>query len=317
MSAREVILLGTSSQVPTRARGHNALFLRWDDLGILFDPGEGTQRQMLIAGIAATQITHIAITHFHGDHCLGLAAILQRISLDRVPHPVQILYPESGQVFFERLRYSAIYREASTLAPRPIPDSIRGLQEVWSREDLQLFAAPLDHRVPCVGYRLQERDGRRMRPDLLRQAGVEGPQVRALMDQGSLMLDGRRVQLEEVSEPRHGQAFALVMDTRPCAGAQRLAQGADLLVCESTFQSSEAQEAHDYQHMTAAQAATLARDAGAHSLVLTHFSQRYTSLDGFVAEATPIFENVIVGPDFTRVPVPPRPSHHGKPAPSS
>jgi ribonuclease Z len=316
MSAREVILLGTSSQVPTRARGHNALFLRWDDLGILFDPGEGTQRQMLIAGIAATQITHIAITHFHGDHCLGLAAILQRISLDRVPHPVQILYPESGQVFFERLRYSAIYREASTLAPRPIPDSISGLQEVWSREDLQLFAAPLDHRVPCVGYRLQERDGRRMRPDLLRQAGVEGPLVRALMDQGSLMLDGRRVQLEEVSEPRHGQAFALVMDTRPCAGAQQLAQGADLLVCESTFQSSEAQEAHDYQHMTAAQAATLARDAAAHSLVLTHFSQRYTSLDGFVAEATPIFENVIVGPDFTRVPVPPRPSPHGKPVPS-
>lgn len=309
MSAREVVLLGTSSQVPTRARGHNALFLRWDDLGILFDPGEGTQRQMLIAGIAATQITHIAITHFHGDHCLGLAAILQRISLDRVPHPVEIVYPASGQVFFDRLRYAAIYREASTLVLRPLSPSGDGLQEVWSRDDVQLLAAPLDHRVECFGYRLQERDSRRMRPDRLREAGVFGPQVRELIDQGSLEVSGRTVRLEEVSEPRRGQAFALVMDTRPCPGAERLAERADLLVCESTFQNSEAQEAHDYQHMTAAQAATLARDAGAHTLVLTHFSQRYTTLDGFIAEATPIFGNVIVGPDFTRVPVPPRPPH--------
>ena len=91
MSAREVIFLGTASQVPTRHRNHNALFLRWDELGILFDPGEGTQRQLLIAGVAATQITHICITHFHGDHCLGLAALVQRLSLDRVPHPIHCL----------------------------------------------------------------------------------------------------------------------------------------------------------------------------------------------------------------------------------
>lgn len=316
MPARELILLGTSSQVPTRARGHNAMFLRWDDLGILFDPGEGTQRQMLIAGIAATQITHIAITHFHGDHCLGLGAILQRISLDRVPHAVQILYPESGQVFIERLRYASIYHECSTLALRPITPSGDALQEVWSNEEVQLLAAPLDHRVDCFGYRLQERDGRRMRPDLLRERGVVGPQVRELIDRGQIEVAGQTVRLQDVSEPRRGQVFALVMDTRPCPGAGRLAEAADLLVCESTFQSSEAQEAHDYQHMTAAQAATLARDAGANTLVLTHFSQRYTTLDGFIAEATPIFPSTIVGPDFTRVPVPPRHPHDAAPATS-
>jgi len=312
MSAREVILLGTSSQVPTRARGHNALFLRWDDLGILFDPGEGTQRQMLLAGIAATQITHIAITHFHGDHCLGLAAMLQRISLDRVPHPVHVLFPASGQVFFERLRYAAIYREQANIVPCPLryPDTPGSqgspLQEAWSRDDVQLFIAPLDHRVECFGYRLQEREGRRMRPDLLREAGVFGPHVRELIDHGAIEVGGRTVRLEQVSEPRRGQAFSLVMDTRPCPGALQLAQGADLLVCESTFLSSEAEEAHDYQHMTAAQAATLARDAAARTLLLTHFSQRYTSLDGFIAEAGAIFPDVVVGPDFTRVPVPAR-----------
>lgn len=320
MSARELILLGTASQVPTRARSHNSLFLRWDDLGILFDPGEGTQRQMLIAGIAATQITHIAITHFHGDHCLGLAAMLQRISLDRVPHPVQVIYPKSGEVFFQRLRYSAIYREQATIIPRPISPPTDGvsLQPVSGHAhdehaghdhghgDMTLWAGPLDHRVECFGYRLQERDGRRMRPDLLAAAGVVGPQVRDLIDHGEITVGGRTVRIEEVSEPRPGQVFALVMDTRPCPGAATLAQGADLLVCESTFLQSEAAEAHDYQHMTAAQAATLARDAGARSLVLTHFSQRYPSLDGFVAEAGAIFPQVVVGADFARVPVPPR-----------
>ena len=118
MSACEITFLGTASQVPTRHRNHNGLFIRWDTLGILVDPGEGTQRQLLLAGIAATQITHILITHFHGDHCLGLAALSQRISLDKVPHPVEVIYPASGQVFFERLRYASIYKEQAQFVPQ-------------------------------------------------------------------------------------------------------------------------------------------------------------------------------------------------------
>ena len=309
MSAREVIFLGTASQVPTRHRNHNALYLRWDNLGILFDPGEGTQRQLLIAGVAATQITHIFITHFHGDHCLGLAALCQRLSLDRVPHPVEIIYPESGQVFFERLRYSSIYHEQATLVPRPIrrdPTDPAAAVLVAEREGVRITARPLDHRVECFGYRLQEADGRRMLPERLKAAGVQGPAIKELMQRGQLTLDGRTVTLDEVSEPRPGQSFALVMDTRPCPGAQALAQDADLLVCESTFTSEHATEAYDYCHMTAAQAATLARDAGARTLALTHFSQRYTRLDDFVTEAGAIHPDVVVAQDFTRVPVPAR-----------
>ncbi len=309
MSAREVIFLGTASQVPTRHRNHNALFLRWDNLGILFDPGEGTQRQLLIAGVAATQITHICITHFHGDHCLGLAALVQRLSLDRVPHPVEIIYPESGQVFFERLRYAAIYHEQATLVPRPIrrdPSQPDAPIIVAERDSVRLLARPLDHRVECFGYRLQEADGRRMLPDRLKTLGVQGPAIKELLHTGKLTVDGRTINLDEVSEPRPGQSFALVMDTRPCPGAQALAQGVDLLVCESTFTSEHATEAHDYCHMTAAQAATLARDGGVRTLALTHFSQRYTRLDNFVTEAGAIHSDVVVAQDFTRVPVPAR-----------
>lgn len=309
MSAREAIFLGTASQVPTRHRNHHALFLRWDNLGVLFDPGEGTQRQLLIAGVAATQITHICITHFHGDHCLGLAALVQRLSLDRVPHPVEIIYPESGQVFFERLRYAAIYHEQATLLPRPIRRNAadpEGELLVAESGSVRIVARPLDHRVDCFGYRLQEADGRRMLPAQLAAHGVQGPAIKELMQHGQLKIGDRTVHLAEVSEPRPGQSFALVMDTRPCPGAQALAQGADLLVCESTFTSEHADEAHEYRHMTAAQAATLAQKAGARTLALTHFSQRYTRLDGFVAEASAIHPDVVVAQDFTIVKVPAR-----------
>src|ERR1041384_1926766 len=103
MSHRRFYALGTASQVPTRHRNHNGYLLRWDDEGFLFDPGEGTQRQMAFAGAAASDITRICVTHFHGDHCLGVPGIVQRLNLDRVPHTVTAHYPASGTEFFARL----------------------------------------------------------------------------------------------------------------------------------------------------------------------------------------------------------------------
>src|SRR5687768_3103478 len=97
MTSRRFIALGTASQVPTRERNHNGYFLRWDAEGFLFDPGEGTQRQMTFADVSASSITKILITHFHGDHCLGLPGVLQRLSLDRIQHKVQLFYPSYGK----------------------------------------------------------------------------------------------------------------------------------------------------------------------------------------------------------------------------
>jgi ribonuclease Z len=306
MSARVATFLGTASQVPTRARNHNALFLAWDELGILFDPGEGTQRQLLMAGLSATQITHICITHFHGDHCLGLAGIVQRLSLDRVPHPVEVIFPQSGQVFFDRLRHASAFCETATLVPRPIRVLPGEEVEVCRAGKARLLARALEHGIDCQGYRLREDDARRMLPERLEAAGVRGPAVGELMRKGRLEVGGRTVRLEEVSEPRPGQVFALVMDTRPCAGAAALARGADLLVCESTYRETEAAEAHEHFHMTAAQAAILARDAGVRRLALTHFSQRYDDSDGFRREAAALHADVQAADDLVRITVPPR-----------
>lgn len=123
MSNRELIVLGTASQAPTRARNHNGYFLRWDDEGLLFDPGEGTQRQMLFVGVTAHQITRICVTHFHGDHCLGLPGVLQRMALDRVTDTVEVAYPVSGADIFDRIRKVSLFHDTLSLRERPVPET--------------------------------------------------------------------------------------------------------------------------------------------------------------------------------------------------
>lgn len=301
MSAREVVVLGTASQVPTRQRNHNACFLAWDAHGVLFDPGEGTQRQLLHAGIAASRITRICVTHFHGDHSLGLPGVIQRLSLDRVPHEVPVHFPEGGRVYFDRLRHATIFKDESRLRPAPIVAP--GPQEDG---DPALIALPLEHTVECWGFRVQEPDRVRLLPERLAEAGIRGPDAGRLLREGEVTIGGRRVRLEEVSEPRPGQSMAYVMDTRLCDAAIALARGVDLLVCESTYLASEAREARERGHLTATDAATIARRAGARRLVLTHFSQRHPDPSVFLEEARASFDDVHAARDGDRVALPPR-----------
>lgn len=277
MSVRELVVLGTASQVPTRHRNHNGYLLRWDGEGILFDPGEGTQRQMLRAGVAAHDLNRICVTHFHGDHSLGLAGVIQRINLDQVPHEVTAHYPRSGQRFFDRLRYATAYRETVALTESPVTaDGPLAVTPAYT-----LDARKLSHPVESYGYRLTEPDGRRMLPERLAAHGITGPDVGRIQREGSL----NGVPLDEVSEVRRGQRFAFVMDTRLCEGVHALAEGCDLLVIESTFLDEDETLATDHGHLTAGQAARAARDAGVRHLVLTHFSQRYSDPEEFERQA--------------------------------
>jgi ribonuclease Z len=304
MSLRELVVLGTASQVPTRHRNHNGYLLRWDAEGILFDPGEGTQRQMTLAGVSVSAITRICITHFHGDHCLGLPGIIQRLSLDRVAHTIEVAFPASGLPYFERLRHAAIYADNADVQPSPVEPVKSG--PVVTGPAFTLTARPLDHRVDTLGWRLEEPDGRRMLPDRLEALGVRGPDISRLQREGSIVVGGRRVALAETSIHRAGQRVAFVMDTRLCDGAFELAAGVDLLICEATFLAGDEDLAHEYGHLTAAQAARIAADAGARRLVLTHFSQRYPDESAFLNEARPIFPNTIAARDLSRISLPPR-----------
>ncbi|MBT2675543.1 ribonuclease Z [Streptomyces sp. ISL-14] len=300
MSVRELVVLGTASQVPTRHRNHNGYLLRWDGEGILFDPGEGTQRQMLRAGVAAHDLNRICVTHFHGDHSLGLAGVIQRINLDKVPHPVTAHYPRSGQRFFDRLRYATAYRETVDLAQAPV--SADGV--IADTGGYRLETARLSHPVESYGYRLVEPDGRRMLPDRLAAHGIKGPDVGRIQREG--VLGG--VSLRDVSEVRRGQRFAFVMDTRLCDGVYTLADGCDMLVIESTFLDEDVELAVEHGHLTAGQAARVALDCGVRHLVLTHFSQRYTEPEEFERQARDAgFDGELtVAHDLLRVPLPKR-----------
>jgi len=299
---RELVVLGSASQTPTRTRNHNGYLVRWDGDTILFDPGEGTQRQLLLAGVSPWSINRICITHLHGDHCLGLPGVVQRLSLDRVTHPLDLHYPASGAPFVDRLLHAAVFDERIEVRHRPI--GAAGI--VAQTPAFTVSAARLDHEPETFGFRLEEPSGRTMVPERLERAGVRGPMVGELQRRGTLRVDGRQVTLDEVSVHRQGQAVAFVMDTRRCDGAVELAQDADLLVCEATFTTADAALAHRYRHMTAAEAGRLAAEAGARRLVISHFSQRYPDESVLLEEARREFGDVVAARDLLRVPVPTR-----------
>jgi ribonuclease Z len=306
MSQRELVALGTASQAPTRDRNHNGYFLRWDEEGFLFDPGEGTQRQLIFADVSACDISRILITHFHGDHCLGLPGVLQRMSLNGCNRPVDVYYPSSGEEYFLRLRDASISRSRLEIAAHPVRDDADGMVEVWRSETCAVYAHALEHSAPALGYRIEELPRRRFVASRLESRGISGPDVGRLAKEGVVTVNGAKVTLEEMTTVHPGSAVAFVMDTRPCAGAVRLAHAADLLVMEATYLYGDGALADAYFHSTALDAARTAAEAGARQLALTHFSARYPDATSHVAEAREIFPETTALRDLDRIPVPRR-----------
>jgi ribonuclease Z len=167
-----------------------------------------------------------------------------------------------------------------------------------------LRAVRLDHHPETFGWRIEEPDGRHLLADRLEAAGIRGPAVGLLQRNGWIETAGGRLTLDELSVRRPGQRVAFVMDTGLCDAAVTLAEGADLLVCESTFADEEVALARQWNHLTASDAARTARDAGVRQLVLTHFSQRYPDTRKLVDQAAAIFPDVLAAEDLLRVPVP-------------
>ena len=293
------MVLGTASQAPTRTRNHNGYLLRWDRERLLFDPGEGTQRQFTFAGVSAGRVTRIFLSHLHGDHCLGLPGMLQRLALDGVGVEVPVYFPRSGLPYVERLCDSSIGRR-NPVRLVPVDDSGATVTE----EPLRISALPLSHRVPALGWRIEEPARIHLLPERLAAKGVRGADAGRLLTEGSIEVAGRTVTLGEVGEERPGHKAAVVMDTAVCDNAVRLAEGVDLLLCEATFLESESFLARDYGHLTAREAATIAREAGVGLLVLTHFSSRYPDSAAHVREAAEVFPNVIAAEDLDVIPMP-------------
>ena len=300
MSVREFIAMGTASMLPTRHRAHNSYALRWDKQLILFDPGEGTQRGCTLAGVSIAKATAVCVTHFHGDHCLGLPGVIQRRSFDMSSKPnntktLPIFYPGDGEEYFDRLHHAAIFHDMSNIEKKPVSEP--GVQTQLGH--LELSAYPLKHRDTAFGYRLQEADSRVVDPELLAKTEIVGADVGTLLKQGWFDGPNGRVVADDITTLKRGQSFAFVMDTLPCESILTLANDVDMLVIESTYVHDDLPLAEKYKHMTARQSAEYASEAGARRLVLTHFSARYPNNQVFLDEAAQFHDDVVVAGELT------------------
>jgi ribonuclease Z len=318
----KIITLGTGSGKPTLRRNVSAVALVREGEWLLFDCGEGTQLQIMRAGLAPSKLAAIFITHLHGDHFNGLAGLLSTMGLDGRDRNLTLVGPPGIRQYLDTLAGLKILNvsfplqvcEFASFAFRPKPgeatvsDSLAKVARVvYESEKYFVEAMPLLHRIFTLGYRVQEkpRPGR-FNVDKARSLGIpEGPLYGRLQSGHSVQLsDGRVIHPSDVlGPPRPGKAVAYCTDTRPCDSASWLSRDADLLIHEATFTEDLASEAYDYGHSTARQAASIARDSNVRRLLITHFSPRYSDASALLDEARAIFPETVLAEDLLELEV--------------
>jgi ribonuclease Z len=297
----DVVFLGTAASAPTSRRGTAALMIRRGGDRLLFDCGEGTQRQLLRSSIGLIDLEQIFVTHFHADHYLGLPGMLKTFSLRMRETPLTVYGPPGLRDLYEALGrvFGKLTYEVELVELRA--------GDALARDGYELCVFPVDHRVPALGYALVEekRPGRfdEARADEL---GVPfGPERGALQRGEAVTLaDGRTVRPDElVGPPRPGRTIVYTGDTVAAQAVAILFAGADVLIHEATFLDEDRDRAAETAHSTALQAAEVARDAGVSLLALTHVSPRYLTSE-LLGEARAVFPSTILPRDFDIVEVP-------------
>lgn len=298
----ELVFLGTGAGFPSRERNVSACVLNlaaergslW-----LFDCGEGTQHRFLQAGLKLNRIEKIFITHLHGDHLFGLPGLLSTRSFKGGTKPITVYGPRPLKNYLEStFQASGTYIPAS-LAVVEIDEGV-----IFADDRFTVTAGGLCHRVPSFGFRIAEKDkpGSLNAAKLKAQGIPAGPLFQKLKRGQTVTLDGgRTVNGHDFLSPgSKGKIVAILGDTEICPGQRPLAEGADVLVHEATYDTSMADQAREHGHSTNAQAAALARESGVGRLILTHLSSRYTAeaSDAMAVEAREIFPKTEIASDL-------------------
>ena len=304
-----ITFLGTSAGVPTRARNVSCVALRLPQRGEvwLFDCGEGTQHQLLRSDLNISQVSRIFITHMHGDHVYGLMGLLATCGMSGHARGVSVYGPRGIE---EYVREVSRRTQLHTSYPLEVREVSEGA--VFEDEEFAVTCAPLKHRLPAFGYRVNERD----RPghfdvERARELGIPpGPLYGLLKRGGRVTLeDGRAFDGADLCGPEiRGRSVVYCTDTIYCRSAVELSRGADLLIHEATFAEADEGLAVRSTHSTAAMAGRVAREAGARKLLLTHFSPRYfpgnqTGPEDLLREARAVFPEAELAHDFLSVDV--------------
>lgn len=294
----EIVFLGTSSMVPTKERNQSAVFISYGSHGILIDCGEGTQKQLKLAGIAITKVTKILITHWHSDHALGLPGLISTLGASEYTKTLEIYGPEGTAEHFKNMFRAFVF-------DRRIKMEIIEIKEpgiFYSGADFSLESLPLEHGIETLGFRFVEADKRKIDLNEIKRLGIpEGPLLGKLQSNQAITWKGKKITPEEATYLIEGKKMGFIADTLPCNNCYKIAKDVDLLISESTYSSKLSDKSEDYSHMTAKQAALIASKSNAKKLILTHFSARYKNTQELEEDARDYFDDVICAKDLMRI----------------
>lgn len=283
--------------VPTKERSQIAVFLSYGSSGILFDCGEGTQRQLKIAGISLTKVTKILISHWHGDHVLGLPGLMQSLSSSDYNSKLEIYGPVGTNKRMEKMFEAFVFDKKLDFSVKEVKSGI-----FFEDKEFELEAYPLEHGVETVGFRFVEKDKRRIDIKKVKKFNIPiGPFLAKLQQGKPIEIEGKTIMPDDVTYIENGKRIAYITDTLLCDNCYKIADNTDLLICEATYSSKLVGKSEEYGHMTAKQAAQVANKANVKRLVLIHFSARYKNTQELEEDARTIFDNVICAKDFMKL----------------
>ncbi|MDP3766087.1 MAG: ribonuclease Z [Nanoarchaeota archaeon] len=293
----QITFLGTSSMVPTKERNQIAVFLSYGSEGILFDCGEGTQRQFKIAGISLTKTTKILISHWHGDHVLGLPGLIQSLSSMDYNGKLEIYGPVGTKKRMEKMFEAFVFDKRLNFVVNEVKSGI-----FFENNEFQLEVYPLEHGIETLGYRFVEKDIRKVDMKKIKKFEIPfGPLIGKLQQGKAIEQNGKEIIPEDVTHIESGKKLAYITDTILCDNCYKIAENADLLICEATYSSKLVDKSEEYGHMTAKQAAQVANKANVKQLILIHFSARYKNTQELEEDARNIFDNVFCAKDFMKI----------------
>jgi ribonuclease Z len=298
----KVTFLGTGGSVPTKKRNLPSLAVRTNGSLVMFDCGEGTQKQFLIAKLGFNREMQILISHMHADHILGIPGILHSMSFMGRSRDLEIYGPPGICDFVKCTTETVKFRP---MFPIRTVDVHAGT--IAKTDSYAIKAAWADHGVPCLAYSLTENDKPgRFHPTKARKLGIpKGPLWKMLQMGKAVKVGGKRIDASNVVDPsRRGLKITYAVDTRPCERVIELASGSDLLIHDGMFSSDASERAREYGHSTVAQAATIARKSHSKNLALTHFSAIYEDTKQLLAEAKAIFPRTMAAEDLGSLELP-------------
>lgn len=283
--------------VPTKTRNHSAIFLSYSSDGLLFDCGEGTQRQLKLAGIKLTKVNKIFISHWHGDHVLGLPGLIQSIASEEYTKKLTIYGPPGTIEKIESLNKVFVSDKKIDIEIKEISAGI-----ILETPEYKIISAQLDHKTQSFGFSFIENDRRRIKVKALETYGLsEGPLLGKLQKGQSVIVNKKTISPDDVTYIVKGKKFTYIADTKICENAIVLSKESDILICESTYQESDKPKADEYSHMTSADAATVASHSDSKRLILTHISQRYKDTTELLNDAIRIFPETELGFDLMKI----------------